>query len=61
MKHLKWLGGGLFLLALAGYAVAQITRPTDIPGCVYNAVAPTLANGQTVVIQCDTNGRIIVH
>lgn len=45
-------------------AISQLQSqpaPTDIAGCVYNTTPPTLANKQTVALQCDINGKIIVQ
>lgn len=42
------------------YAFSQ-QAPSELPGCVYNATPPTLADKQSVRIQCDINGQIKVQ
>lgn len=61
MRKLLWIGLGTIVLAggLAAYVQAQ--APGEFPGCQYNATPPTLSDKQTVVIQCDVNGKIITH
>lgn len=61
MKKLIWIGLGTIALAggLAAYVQAQ--APSELAGCVYNATPPTLSDKQTVVIQCNVNGKIITH
>jgi hypothetical protein len=45
--------------AAIGAAVAQSVRgPDTLPGCIYNASPPTLANGQSSTLQCDVNGNL---
>ena len=46
------LAGGV-----VGYAYAQ-RGPDSLPGCIYNASAPTLTDGQASALQCDVNGRL---
>lgn len=49
----------LFLAAvLAGIPAAQAQAPNVIPGCVYNLSTPTLADKQTIALQCDVNGKL---
>lgn len=43
-----------------GYSYAQQTTPNVIPGCVYNATPPTLADRQSSPLQCDVNGKLKV-
>lgn len=55
MKKFLWIAAGLLGL-WAAPAMAQ--APSSLPGCVYNTVAPTLADKQQVAAQCDTNGQL---
>ncbi len=59
MKKTIFVVGGVILLAL-GYAAIGQPAPSEIAGCVYNSVLPTLADKQTVALQCDTNGQLIL-
>lgn len=52
-----WMGIASWI---GGYATAQQTQPNVIPGCQFNTVAPSLANGQTAILQCDSTGRLKV-
>lgn len=65
MKKIHKIGLGLvgaaILGALGTYALGQQSSPTDLPGCVYNSGGVTLSDKQSVVIQCDVNGKILVH
>lgn len=54
-----------FVLALAailmgGYAVAQQTAPSSLPGCIYLSTPPTLTNKQSHVLTCDATGALRV-
>lgn len=40
---------------------SQQQAPSNLPGCQYNASLPTLGDNQTVVLQCDINGKLLVH
>ncbi len=52
------------LLLFAGLSLlpftAQAQAPAAVNGCQYNSSAPALADKQTVVFQCDTNGALII-
>lgn len=62
MRKDRLLIAGLGLLILAGLIGRAISQaPGELPGCQYNATPPTLSDKQTVVIQCDVNGKIITH
>ncbi len=64
MKDIHWgmLIGGL--LVAAGAAAVQVAgaqqAPNVIPGCVYLASPPTLSNGQTATLLCDSTGKLRV-
>lgn len=52
----------VMLLAVAVmWARSQPTAPTSLPGCVYNSSLPTLGNGQTQVLQCNSSGQLLLH
>jgi hypothetical protein len=59
----------LVLLAASAIIFGAITvtqlqsqpAPSGVAGCVYNVTPPTLANRQTVVLQCDINGKLILQ
>jgi hypothetical protein len=57
----------LVLLAASAIIYGAITQlqsqpaPSGVAGCVYNVTPPTLANRQTVVLQCDINGKLILQ
>lgn len=56
---MKKLLAALLFAFLPAVADAQPTTPTTLPGCVYNATPPTLADKQVVPWQCDVNGKLI--
>jgi len=51
-------------LALAGigFAAAQVGKsiPDGVLGCVYYSSPPTLTNGQSYVLTCDSTGKLRV-
>jgi hypothetical protein len=51
----------VLLLGFAWWARAQVTAPSSLPGCIYNTSLPTLTTGQQTVLQCDTNGKLLLH
>ena len=55
------IAGGLVAALVAGLALdaqAQVTRPDNIPGGVYNTVAPSLSNLQVAPNQMDSAGNL---
>ena len=60
MRNLLWMLLGALLASIVGSVTAQQFSPGVIPGCVYNATPPTLANGQQSALQCDVNGKLRV-
>lgn len=58
---LLFMGVALIALGMLGTHRVRSQTPSSVPGCVYNSSLPTLTDRQTVTIQCDVNGRIIVH
>lgn len=51
----------VFSLGAIVFVRAQQTAPSSLPGCVYNASLPTLSDRQQTVLQCDINGKLILH
>lgn len=49
------------LIGAATLVLSQQTSPNELPGCIYNATPPTLSDKQSIVIQCDINGKIKTH
>lgn len=62
MGKLLWGLLGLIVLSAAinTMGVLKAQAPSGRPGCVFNSVLPTLADKQTVALQCDTNGKLRV-
>ena len=49
----------LFALLCASCPVAALAQvPQVVTGCVYNSSAPTVANLQSISLQCDDNGNL---
>lgn len=42
------------------YAVSTITTPAAVNGCVFNGTPPTLTDGQTAPLSCDSTGKLRV-
>lgn len=64
INWLRWVGGlGCLCLGLALIAHAQQVPspgpPTAI-ACAFNTSPPTVASGNAIWVQCDTNGKLIV-
>lgn len=60
----KWIG----LLAIAFIGVAyyanaqQMVGPAQVGiGCAYNSSPPAVSSGQSVWVQCDTQGKLLVN
>lgn len=47
--------------ALASNPIWSIDPTTYVAGCQYNAVLPTLSDGQYAPLQCDINGKLLTH
>lgn len=61
MRQVFWMALGALVAAAVSTAVGQNqTTPNVIPGCIYNATPPTLADRQQAVLQCDVNGNLRV-
>ena len=60
MVRMAWI---VLILSVGAifWARAQPTQPSSIPGCVFNTSLPTLTTGQQTVLQCDTNGKLLLH
>ena len=65
MTDFRWgmlIGGLMAALGAAAVqvATAQQSAPSSLPGCVYNSNTITLTDNQSIVLQCDVNGRLKV-
>ena len=63
-RRIAYILGAAAILSVAAAAyplVAGPSAPATTPLCIYNSSLPTLTDGQFVQIQCDTNGKILVH
>lgn len=62
---LRWVGGlaclylGLALLTADAQQVLPPVGPPTAIACAYNASPPTVASGNAIWVQCDTNGKLI--
>lgn len=61
MKRAVLVLAAAALIGGASYYAFSQPAPSGLPGCVYNATPPILADKQTVAIQCDVNGQIKVQ
>jgi len=59
-RNVLWMIFGALVASVIGGVMAQQQSPGVVPGCIYNATPPTLATGQSSVLQCDVNGRLRV-
>ena len=60
LRNILWMVFGALIASIIGVVFAQQQTPGVVPGCVYNVTPPTLATGQSSVLQCDVNGRLRV-
>lgn len=58
---IKWLWVFVIIVLIAIGRGQTQQAPNSLPGCQYNATPPTLTDKQAVSLQCDINGKLLLH